>query len=263
MIDYPLLIEARGGIKGLFYYGSSYSCSAFGLGSRMHAQIRRVYNFKKWHQNADLIGELVRKAAERLECSEIWAIPSSTAGKVNALQSVFGTQIERMADAVMRKYNHHLQVDVSGLKYPEKASGTVLLIDDISTTGRTLLAVAMELARRNISCKMFAVGISRKIVTASSPSPEAIEDAFREWKQEWNREELTDAPLEEGGEQNGLGNFDVTALLNSISGTLEADDDDFEDRIVMMAEDETFLPEQRLRNIIELVKARQQEVNHG
>lgn len=252
-LDNYSLVEGRYGIKGLFYYGSSFALSALGLGARIQTQIKRVYNFKKWGHNAEAMGKLIRMVADQLGCTEVWAMPSSTVGRVNSLQSIFGVSIERIQNSALRKYNHNIRVDTTGLKFPDKASGTVLLVDDICTTGKSLLAVAAQLSERGIQCKMFAIGLNKKLVLATSPSPETVEDAFRRWR-EAQKVVVVDEPEEP---VDGFGNFDVSALLNSVSGTMEfeeEEEEDFEDRILAYAEDESVLPEQRLKNIIELIK---------
>jgi hypothetical protein len=150
-------------------------------------------------------------------------------------------------------------VDISGLVFPQSAKGTVLLVDDVCTTGRSLIVASAELARLKINCRTFCIGLNKKIIMPNAPTPEAIEEAFQAWKQSKKIVE-TEGIYDEKPDMadDGVGVFDVSALLGSLTEPVpEEDEGDDLDRILAIAENESVSPEQRLKNIVELVKTRQ------
>lgn len=122
-----------------------------------------VYNFKKNSKNAELFERVICQVSRELNCDMIVAIPSSTAGKINSLQTIFGVTIQRDVSTAQRKYNHNAEPDEAGkIHLAQNVAGkSILLVDDVATTGKSLLYFRKFLlaagARR---VEMLGVGIS-------------------------------------------------------------------------------------------------------
>jgi hypoxanthine phosphoribosyltransferase len=151
-------------IYGLHVYGSKFALAVHNRDNRYKTQTDRVYEFKKKGKYEDLFCTLIEEAQEFFQCSEAWAVPSSTAGTLNILQSKYGEQIKRVKDAEKRKYNHACIPDLSGLVLAKEPTGKkIMLVDDVCTTGKTLCGIAETLEAEGASVICFCLGMNVKL----------------------------------------------------------------------------------------------------
>ena len=182
-----LLFENAGcRIYGILPYFSRYAIYAEKYRQFLPYQkfIGMVYNFKKNSKNAELFERVICQVSRELKCDMIVAIPSSTAGKINSLQTIFGVTIQRDVSTAQRKYNHNAEVDEAGkIHLAQNVAGkSIMLVDDVATTGKSLLYFRKFLlaagARR---VEMLGVGISLSKLDML-PDVETIERMIAEAK---------------------------------------------------------------------------------
>lgn len=150
-------------IYGLHVYGSKFALTVHNKDTRYKTQTDRVYEFKTNGKFEDLFFPLIEEAREFFQCNAIWAIPSSTAGTLNRLQAKFGQQFKRVTDAEKRKYNHACIPDLSGIELQEEPGTKILLVDDVVTSGGTMLAIAEMLEAKGAAVVCLALGMNVKL----------------------------------------------------------------------------------------------------
>lgn len=153
------------GLRGLLIYASTFNTRARG-DARHASQAQRVYRFKAVGENAGTVKRLMEQAAVDLGCVAVWAVPGHEAGAVGHLQRLFGTTIKRTRTTERRKYNHKAPVDVGSLEFPPPpaAGGRVLLVDDVATSGATLLAIRDHLAGLGIEAVPLVLGLNWRLL---------------------------------------------------------------------------------------------------
>jgi hypothetical protein len=153
------------GLRGLLIYASTYNTRARG-DAKHAAQAQRVYRFKKVGENAGTFKRLIEQAAVDLDCAAVWAIPGHKAGDVGHLQRLFGETIRRARTTERRKYNHKAPVDVMSMEFPPPlaAGARVLLVDDVATTGKTLLTIRDHLAEMGIEAVPLVLGLNWRLL---------------------------------------------------------------------------------------------------
>ena len=159
-------------LYGLHVYGNKLRLFADNAETRHRTQTERVYEFRKNGKFEDLFFPLLSEAREFFQCSEIWAIPSSTASSVNRLQSQYGQQLRRVKDAETRKYNHAGVPDLSGVEISGSPDGKkILLIDDVVTSGGTMIAVAEMLEAKGAAVTCLCLGMNVKLFPEPPDAP--------------------------------------------------------------------------------------------
>ena len=136
--------------------------------SRTKAENDYAYNFKISGRHADEVEHCLRRMAEHLGCAGILAVPPSAVDtQPNACQRIFGINVRRTRDAEPRKYNHSKPIpdgheDTYVIENVARG-GKYLLVDDICTTGKTLLHFKAAVEALGAAVEMAAVGIHHKL----------------------------------------------------------------------------------------------------
>ena len=136
-------------------------------GSQTRAENDYAYSFKTAGKHAEEVEHCLRRMADQLGCTGILAVPpSSVDGQPNACQRIFGVTIRRTRDAAPRKYNHGKPIpdgyeETYAIEHVA-GEGKYLLVDDICTTGKTLLHYKAAVEALGAAVEMAAVGIHHK-----------------------------------------------------------------------------------------------------
>lgn len=154
-------------------------------------EAQRVYNFKKYGYLKAEIKATVEAAASALGCDAIVACPSHTT-EPNRLQEMFGSVLTRTKEVDSRKYKHEAEIDfdaeIATLEIKDGFSAKkVLIVDDVTTTGKTLRFYRLLFKSLGIESELFALGVYRNLnptedgpeVTVSVAEPEAQSGAER------------------------------------------------------------------------------------
>lgn len=205
------------GIRGLLPYRSSFNARARG-DTRDALSSQRVYRLKSAGESAATWRTLILAAKDDLQCGVVWVVPSHLPGTINALQSIFGATIRRVKETVPRKYDHAAPVDLSSMAFPPAEPGIrALLVDDVATTGATLVSIREHLAGLGVEAVPLACGIAAKLL----PKNFDAEPYLRQW--EAAAKVPASDPAGDGGE--GLSEHAEAALqwiLGFTDGSLEA-----------------------------------------
>lgn len=182
VLGYPPLTMRVDGVTiyGLHAYGSMFDMKINRRKEVHLPQARRVYNFKKHGSNRELFTELIRQFGNAADTDTVIAIPSSSAGRMSLLQEIFGETLKRVKDVEQRKYNHHLPVDDDGsvILEADVKGRRVLLVDDIVTTGASMLFFRKMLMKEGASVIPLGVGLS--FAKADTyPDADAVEEIVR------------------------------------------------------------------------------------
>jgi len=126
-----------------------------------------VYDFKKKETRKDLIKKHLQILKAYLGADTICAIPPHIPNSLNSLQKMFGATINRVELTEPRKYDHKndlkqnyeqtYEIDWSNL------TGKILLIDDVCTSGATLVHFANKLQYNGFEVVKMALGIDHKL----------------------------------------------------------------------------------------------------
>lgn len=205
------------GIRGLLPYRSSFNARARG-DTRDALSSQRVYRLKSAGESTATWRTLILAAKDDLQCGVVWVVPSHLPGTINALQSIFGATICRVKETVPRKYDHAAPVDLSSMAFPPAEPGIrALLVDDVATTGATLVSIREHLAVLGVEAVPLACGIAAKLL----PKNFDAEPYLRQW--EAAAKVPASDPAGDGGE--GLSEHAEAALqwiLGFTDGSLEA-----------------------------------------
>jgi hypothetical protein len=163
------------------------------VGDQLRAGTEWVYGFKSRGKNKEEVKGMVQALRERFKCEKVLAIPpSKTKSQPNALQDVFMSYIHRTQDTITRKYNHKKDLDdeykssyiISGIQKKDR----VLIIDDICTTGKTLIHFKERLEDAGCDVVMACIGYHYKL-------------EFKEWEVlEYDDE--SEAPIKTGNNED-------------------------------------------------------------
>ena len=165
------------GIQALLPYRSTFAARARG-DNRDALSSQRVYRFKTAGESAAVWKSLIDAARVDLKCAVVWAVPSHDPAKENHLQELFGVTIRRTRLTPPRKYAHADPVDVASMAFPSSASGRVLLVDDVCTTGATLTAIRDHLAGMGVEAAPLALGIAARLL----PKGYDAEPLLEQWE---------------------------------------------------------------------------------
>ncbi len=155
-------------IFGLYNYGS---IIAGNFGNEKDTQTaknsRYIYNFKKYNHSHKEIKENINYVAETFDCESVIAIPSHDK-KANYLQKLFGEIIIRINEVEKRKYAHTKELPEDyknsyNINITKIKGNKILLVDDITTSGRTLLHFKNVFEKMGLEVVCFALGISKKM----------------------------------------------------------------------------------------------------
>lgn len=127
---------------------------------------RWIYNFKKYFKESEKFSIIVKTIQKHFQADEIIAIPASTT-EPNSIQKLFGTKIRKLKNTDPRKYNHSAPISP---EYSESYSlsgsilgPTILLIDDICTTGKTINHFAEKLEQQGFKVIKLALAFDYKL----------------------------------------------------------------------------------------------------
>lgn len=126
---------------------------------------RRIYSFKANGKYADLMRRVTVAVSEHFGCDAIVAIPGHSL-EPSRLQKLFGNVLRRTRVVTKRKYCHKEEFkadysetfEISG----EIKGKSVLLVDDVCTTGKSLDYFAGVLEERGHKVIKFALGIKKR-----------------------------------------------------------------------------------------------------
>jgi len=108
-------------------------------------------------------------------------VPGHDPNQENQLQRLFGASIRRARTVEPRKYNRNQPVEIGSMDFPERkasAGGKVLLVDDVATSGGTLLAIRDHLATMGVEAVPLALGLNWRLV----PKGFDVEGLSRQWE---------------------------------------------------------------------------------
>lgn len=131
------------------------------------AGARWVYAFKKSNADSARVEVLVRGMAKHLGCDAIVAIPASGPA-ANNLQRLFGMTIKRIAAVATRKRNHSATLEAGyaesyQVDWTPFVGKRVLLLDDVASTGVTLLHFVEICKKNGIECVAAALGLNYRL----------------------------------------------------------------------------------------------------
>ena len=127
-----------------------------------------VYNFKQYRKNKESVWLIIKILAEHFFCEDILVVPSSTKGKVSALEELFSSKIIRTRDVEKRKWSHNkdLSADYSS-SYEIKESlikgNRIMLLDDVCTTGKTIEHFRNNLLQKGYEVVPLVLGLNIKL----------------------------------------------------------------------------------------------------
>ena len=200
-------------IYGLHAYGSLFGMNVKQSTSPYLVQARRVFAFKKFGRKKEVFSKLIEAMKTACQADLILAIPSSKAGKTSILQEIFGIGLLRVADSEKRKYNHSHPVDDAGkVELLSDVAGTrILLVDDIVTTGKSILFYRQMLLNAGAS-EVIAAGVGISLAASvDCPDAQVVDEAFKRISDE---QAISDE-VEPEDEQN------ETSLESMLSGASE------------------------------------------
>jgi hypoxanthine phosphoribosyltransferase len=124
--------------------------------------------FKKYGRNSEQVELAVRTLCEHLGCSDIVAVPSSTAGETNKLQQLFGIKIVRTENVEKRKWVHSREIPAEysnsyNINTAEINGVKILLVDDVCTTGKTIMHFKRALENLDFQVIPLALGLNEKL----------------------------------------------------------------------------------------------------
>lgn len=149
---------------GFYRYGSFFT-AAREKDRELRIHTNLVYSFKKFGKHQARIKASIEIAKQLLNCQHLVIAPPSTP-KPNALQSMFSCGVFARKKAVAsRKYNHKAEIDEAEQRaslhcdYSSLSHGTILLIDDVITSGKTMFYFRDLLVAAGHNVIMFGLGL--------------------------------------------------------------------------------------------------------
>ncbi len=146
------------------------------------AHSRRVYNFKQQGKHIDEFKTAVENLKTHFCLDDVVAVPRSTT-ETSRLQDIFGVKIERTAEVTPRKANHKVPLAPNYTQtytvHRDRIGGKrVLLVDDIATTGVTLMHFSEVLRAAGLEVIPAALAFDHKLpATWSSPGVAVVSTA--------------------------------------------------------------------------------------
>lgn len=185
--------SGNGIIYGIYPYGSFFAARTKGMFDGIRKYIDAVIYFKKQARNADKIRTIIDAVCAELECEAVVAVPSSTAGNINVIQRMYGEGLRRTKSSQPRKYNHKAELNEEGKIVVEcECKGKkLLLVDDIATTGKTMLYFKSMLEKLGAKVEMLVVGINYKLAPADQSRIEQLENEMKEARKQSEKEANT------------------------------------------------------------------------
>jgi len=149
---------------GLYRYGSFFT-AAREKDRELRIHTNLVYAFKEFGKHQARIKVSIELAQQLLNCQHIVIAPPSTP-KPNALQTMFSCGVfTRRKTVASRKYNHKAEIDTKeqlaslSCNYNSLGAGTILLVDDVITSGKTILFFRDLLVAAGYDVIMFGLGL--------------------------------------------------------------------------------------------------------
>lgn len=165
--DFPLLYCDLLGVYGLKIYASLIGSFTHGQDKSLEYSTRFVYNFKKYGKQSERVRQMILAVATHFACDTVVAIPPHTTDP-NEMQKLFGQTIVRTKEVSARKYNHNFplsddyansyHINFEGIK-----GSKILLIDDIVTSGATILHFAQVFENKGFEVIKLGIGLDKKL----------------------------------------------------------------------------------------------------
>lgn len=150
---------------GLYRYGSWFA-AAREKDKELRIHTSLVYLFKKYGKHQERIKTSIELAKQLLDCQQIVIVPPSKA-QPNALQTMFSCGVfARKKEVASRKYNHKAEIDSKEQSaslvcdYGSiQVGASILLVDDVITSGKTMFYFRDLLAAQGYKVIMFGLGL--------------------------------------------------------------------------------------------------------
>lgn len=172
-MKFPLYYSKTINCYGLYYYVSTYTMKITGQTINTNpclANVQKIVNFKNNNSgSAWFCHVLMEMAFNFLQCTDILAVPSSSAANTNNLQKLFDTKLERLFDVPKQnKFAKSEKADFNPLSiklHSDKINGKkVLLIDDIAKTGETIIGCEKMLIEAGYEVKKLVLGLNYNLI---------------------------------------------------------------------------------------------------